>query len=339
MAFYMKNKSSNAFYSPTLEVAEYTAAVLSAPGEISFVTKNVSLPDSHELLVQIQGVGMCASTIPLWEGREWFNYPLDPGVPGHEGWGEIVAKGDQVVDFEIGDRVAFLAGNSFAELLTIPSEDAVKLPEFLNEVDFPGEAFGCLMNILERADILEGQTVAIIGLGFIGQGLVELMANKGVRVIGISRRASALKFAEKADYTILMDDHEQIIQSITKITNGKGCERVIECTGKQWPLDLAGEIIGEYGKLIIAGYHQDGVRNVNVQQWNWKAIDVINAHERSTIKYKKGIENAIEAISKGTLNPSRLITHHFSSKELDKAFQVLANCPEGYIKGIITFNK
>ena len=65
-----------------------------------------------------------------------------------------------------------------------------------------------------------------------------------------------------------------------QITAGRLCERVIEAVGKQWPLDLAGELVGYGGKLIIAGYHQDGPRQVNMQSWNWKGIDVINAHER-----------------------------------------------------------
>ena len=58
------------------------------------------------------------------------------------------------------------------------------------------------------------------------------------------------------------------------------CKRVIEAAGAQATLGLAPALTGTYGRLIIAGYHQDGPRQVNVQLWNWRAIDVINAHER-----------------------------------------------------------
>jgi threonine dehydrogenase-like Zn-dependent dehydrogenase len=55
-------------------------------------------------------------------------------------------------------------------------------------------------------------------------------------------------------------------------TAGQGCKRVIECTGHQGPLDLAGDLVAENGRLVIAGFHQDGLRQINLQQWNWKGI-------------------------------------------------------------------
>jgi hypothetical protein len=53
--------------------------------------------------------------------------------------------------------------------------------------------------------------------------------------------------------------------------------------------DLAGELCAERGRLVIAGYHQDGMRQVNVQLWNWRGIDVINAHERDPQAYVDGM--------------------------------------------------
>ena len=53
-----------------------------------------------------------------------------------------------------------------------------------------------------------------------------------------------------------MGDHYKIIEKVKELTNGNLCERVIECTGKEWPLNLAGELCAERGKLVIAGFHQ-----------------------------------------------------------------------------------
>ena len=79
---------------------------------------------------------------------------------------------------------------------------------------------------------------------------------------------------------IPMDDYWRILEQVKALTGGRFCERVIEAVGKQWPLDLAGELTAEGGRLVIAGYHQDGPRQVNMQLWNWRGLDVINAHER-----------------------------------------------------------
>ena len=95
---------------------------------------------------------------------------------------------------------------------------------------------------------------------------------------------------------VKLDDHWQIIEKVKELTGGKFCERVIECTGKEWPLNLAGELTAERGKLIIAGFHQDGMRSVNVQLWNWRGLDVINAHERDPKMYLSGIAEAVKAV-------------------------------------------
>jgi threonine dehydrogenase-like Zn-dependent dehydrogenase len=68
---------------------------------------------------------------------------------------------------------------------------------------------------------------------------------------------------------------------VRSLTNSAFCDVVIECTGMQWPLDLAGELTRERGRLVIAGFHQDGPRQVNMFLWNWRGLDVINAHERT----------------------------------------------------------
>jgi len=316
----------------------YKIAVIDRPQSIAYSEQYKSY-GPNELLVKMEGVGLCASNIPVWEGREWFQYPLEPGTPGHEGWGIIEEKGAQVVDFEIGQRVAILQGNAFSEYVTVPAQDAVVLPSELDGMPFPGEPFGCLMNIFRRADIQKGQTVAIIGLGFLGLGLIKLCKARGANVLALSRRDSSLQQAAKdADLCIKMEDHYHIIEKIQEYTGGKGCERVIECTGKQWPLDLATEIVGDYGKLIIGGYHQDGLRNVNMQKWNWKAIDVINAHERDPGKYKEGMVAAVEAVKEGLIIPEDLLTHNFHFDQLAEAMELLRACPEGFIKGYIKFN-
>ena len=57
---------------------------------------------------------------------------------------------------------------------------------------------------------------------------------------------------------------------------------------------------------MIAGYHQDGPRQVNMQLWNWRGLDVINAHERDPAVYVQGIREAVEAVAAGRLDPAAL---------------------------------
>ncbi|OQA04321.1 MAG: hypothetical protein BWY69_00019 [Planctomycetes bacterium ADurb.Bin401] len=91
------------------------------------------------------------------------------------------------------------------------------------------------------------------------------------------------------------------------------------------------------GKLIIAGYHQDGIRKINMQVWNWKGIDVINAHERDMAVYLDGIRTAISAIENGTFWPFDLLTNSYSIEELPKAFDDLQKRPKGFLKAYLKF--
>jgi threonine dehydrogenase-like Zn-dependent dehydrogenase len=315
------------------------AAVITSPRKIEIKEMDIPEPLSDEIRIRMQGCGICGSDLPVWEGREWFNYPRNPGSPGHEGYGIVDEVGKDVKNFKPGERVAALSYNAYAEYDIVPESHVVSLPEFLFVVPFPGEPLGCAMNIFRRSDIGKDDVVAILGGGFIGNLLIQLSKHRGAEVIVISRRETSLQksFESGADHLIKMDDHYRILEKVKEITNSKNCSRVIEATGKQWPLDIAGEIVSERGKMIIAGFHQDGPRQVNLQNWNWKGIDVINAHERNPLQYISGIKEAIDAVEKKILSPGMLYSHFFTMESLEKAFEVMSSREEGFLKAIIQY--
>ena len=313
------------------------AAILQAPQKVSVEKIELPEPGKGEVRIRLEGSGVCASNIPVWEGRDWFDYPVTPGEPGHEGWGVIDKVGEGVTNWKVGDRVTALTYKAYATHDIAKEDNIVKLPDSFSGKPFPGEPLGCAMNIFKRSDIQKGQKVAIVGNGFLGTLLVQLAKSAGAEVIAVSRREFSLETAKKAgaDHLVQMDDHYKIIEKIKELTNGNFCERVIECTGKEWPLNLSIELTGERGKLIVAGFHQDGMRSVNVQMLNWRGIDMISAHERDPQQYIKGIKAAVEAVEQGKMNPYPLFTHTFSLEEMDKAYEHLTKRPDGFIKALI----
>lgn len=315
------------------------AAVLSAPGEIRIDTVALPEPAPDEVRIRLEGCGVCASNLEPWAGQEWMIYPGDPGGLGHEGWGIVDAVGTDVTDLAIGDRIAALSFRSFAEYDIAKADSVVKLPPELADKPLPGEPLGCAMNIFHRSDIHPGQTVAIVGVGFLGAILTRLATDAGARVIAISRRAFSLDLARSygAAETIVMDDHWRIIEDVKALTNGVMCDRVIEAVGKQWPLDLATELVREGGKLIVAGYHQDGPRQVNMQTWNWKGIDVINAHERDPAVCLRGLREAVDAVASGRLDTAPLYTHSYPLDRLADALDATRDKPEGFLKALVTY--
>jgi threonine dehydrogenase-like Zn-dependent dehydrogenase len=314
------------------------AAVLAGPGEVRVDEVTLPEPGAGQVRVRLEGCGVCPSNLTPWSGPEWMQFPTEPGALGHEGWGRVDAVGEGVEGLTAGDRVAALSYKSYAQYDIAEAGAVVKLPDSLAGQPFPGEPLGCAMNIFRRADIQPGQTVAIVGIGFLGALLCRLATDAGARVIAISRRPFSLDLARRfgAVETIPMEDHDAIIERVKDLTGGRFCERVIEAVGKQWPLDLAAEITAERGKLIVAGYHQDGPRQVNMWLWNWRGIDVINAHERDPKIYAEGIKEAVEAVASGRLDPSPLYTHNFPLERLGEALDATRDRPDGFLKALVT---
>jgi threonine dehydrogenase-like Zn-dependent dehydrogenase len=321
-----------------MTVGQMQAAVISGPQQASFQSIEPPEPGPGQILVRMEGSGVCASSLPLWEGREWFTYPQPPGAPGHEGWGRVAALGEGVTGLKEGDRIAALTYRAHAEYDIAEAKAVLKLPDALADTAVLGEPLGCATNIFQRADIKAGQTVAIVGIGFLGALLTQLAKHAGARVIALSRRPFSLEFAQQAgaDHTLLLDDHWKILEKVKALTDGKWCERVIECTGLQWPLDLAGELTAERGRLVIAGYHQDGLRQVNLQLWNWRGIDVINAHERDPQAYVDGMKRAVDWMTQGIMDPTPLYTHRLPLDRLGEALELTRTRPDGFMKALVT---
>jgi NADPH:quinone reductase len=313
------------------------AAVIQRPHELKVERVAAPQPAAGEVLLSLEGTGVCASNLPLWQGAPWFQYPMTPGNGGHEAWGVVEAVGEGVDASWVGKRVAALSYKAYAERDVARVDNLVELPAALAGQPFPGEALGCAMNIFRRSKVESGQTVAILGVGFLGALLTRLAARAGARVIAITRRESALEVARHygAAELIPMHDHREIIERVASLTEGKFCERVIEATGKQWPLDLAGELTCEGGRMMIAGYHQDGPRQINMQLWNYRGFDVINAHERDARVSLRGMREAVEAVSAGWLDPKPLYTHQFALSDLGKAFDATHERPDGFMKALV----
>jgi threonine dehydrogenase-like Zn-dependent dehydrogenase len=287
------------------------------------------------VLVRIEGCGVCGSDLPVWTGRPWFEYPRNPGSPGHEGWGTIKAVGPEVRELRPGQRVSGLGYRSYATHDVMNAAELVVLPDALADQPFPGEALGCAINVFRRSQITDGQVVAVVGIGFLGALVTQLAARAGARVIAVSRRPYAVQMADTmgATNTLTLDD--PVSERVAELTDGRLCDVVVEAAGTQRTLDIAGPLTRTRGRLVIAGFHQDGPRQVDMQLWNWRGLDVINAHERDPAMYLDGIREAAAAVADGRLDPAPLYTHRFSLEQLDDAMETAAARPDGFMKALV----
>jgi len=315
------------------------AARLTGPGEIRLDEVPLPVPQQGEVRIRLQGCGVCASNLGPWAGPEWMSFPTEPGSLGHEGWGIVDAVGPSTNGLEVGERVAAVSFNAYADYDVADANSVVKLPSSLDDSAFPGEPLGCAMNIFRRSCIRPGDTVAVVGAGFMGLLLTQLCCNAGAQVIVLSRRPFALQLAQEAGAVCVLplQDHSEVVDQVNALTGGRLCDVVIEATGHQSPLDLAAEITRIRGRLVIAGYHQDGPRQVNLQLWNWRGLDVINAHERDAAVYIAGIREAVAACEEGFLDPTPFLTHTYPLSGLAEALNATRDRPDGFLKAVISY--
>jgi threonine dehydrogenase-like Zn-dependent dehydrogenase len=294
-------------------------------------------PGDHEVLVRLEGCGVCASNLPVWEGRSWFDYPLAAGEPGHEGWGAVERVGEGVSTVVPGDRVALVSNRAYAEFDCADEGAVVRIPQSLAGRNVPGEPLACAVNVFDRAGITRGQNVAIIGIGFLGAVLTQLAVDAGARVLAISRRPFARRLAERfgAESAIEWRDLPQTTADAAAFLGAELAPVVIEAVGTQASLDLATGISAIRGRIIIAGYHQDGPRTVDLQQWNWKGLDVINAHERDLARYTAGLGRAMTLLETGAIDVDPLLSDRFPLSRIADAFAMAGERPDGFVKAIV----
>jgi threonine dehydrogenase-like Zn-dependent dehydrogenase len=249
----------------------------------------------------------------------------------------VDALGEDVADVSVGDRVAALSYHGFAEYDVAAQTEVVRLPAVLEREPVPGEPLACAVNAFRRSGIERGDTVAVVGIGFLGAVLTALAVRAGARVLAISRRAFSLELARGlgAQETIVLDDPDVTVARVSEATNGDLCDVAIEATGQQLPLDVAAAVTRVRGRLVIAGFHQDGRRSVDLTLWNWRGLDVVNTHERDPAVYVDGMRAALAEIAGAQLDPSRLYTHTFPLSRLGEAFATACARPDGFVKAIV----
>lgn len=296
-------------------------------------------PAEGQVLVRVDGCGVCGSNLPPWRGETGVDFPLPPGAPGHEAYGVVAGVGAGVQGLAEGDPVATLAYRSFAEYDLADASATVPLPPALEGEPVLGEPLACAVNVERRSRVREGDLVVVIGIGFLGALLLQLVRReRPARVIAVSRRQASRELAHRlgADKTAPLDGVDGVsVEHWLTGTYGRLADVVIEATGHQEPLDLAARLTRERGTLVIAGYHQGGPRTVDLQLWNWRCLDVVNAHERDPALYARGMREGIERLAAGEVELGPLISHRYPLERIDRAFASAAGRDGGFVKALV----
>jgi threonine dehydrogenase-like Zn-dependent dehydrogenase len=308
------------------------AARIVAPRRLELFDTPLPEPSARSVRFRVEGCGVAAS--PEWTGSDpAARYPVAPAGASGEAWGVVDAVGSEVRELKLGDRIASLAGQGFAEYDVVDSRAALVLPIQLSGVPFCAAPLAGAMDVFERSRIVAGQVVAIVGIGFLGAILVQLAAFAGARVIALSRRPFSLTIAREMGAVSLVPigNMQSAVDEVAQQTSGRFCGTVIEATGAADALTLASRLTGARGTLVIAGRHQAG-REVDVALWQERGITVVAVNESASTARASAAKIAVSAMLAGELDLGGLYTDTYSLAGLGEALEQADRRPIGFVK-------
>ena len=274
---------------------------------------------------------------------------------GYSSSGEVIAVGDGVSEFIIGDKVA-CAGAGYAnhaEVVSVPVKLCVKLE---NDANLRSAAYNTLgaisMQAVRQADMRLGETCAVIGLGLLGQLVSLILKASGVKVIGLDISEDSVKRARLNNVVDigLPTDAAGVEGQVLAMTHGYGADSVIIAAGTPSldPINLAGAIARKKGTVIVLGAVPTGFdRN---PYWYEKELELKMACSYGPGRYdiayeEKGIDYPLpyvrwtenrnmqafqELIYSKKIDIEYLTTHEFLFENAKEAYDLVVSKSEAF---------
>jgi predicted dehydrogenase len=263
---------------------------------------------------------------------------------GYSGAGIVVERHPTVTEVSVGDRVAYGGeGTGHGETILASRNLVVKIPDV---VPFQQACFTTLgsiaLNSIRISELGVGDVVAVIGLGLVGQLIVQLAKLQGARVIGIDLRADRVELAHKLGADYGLDGGRLIADEVRAITNGIGADCVIIAAASKSaaPCQIALEICRDRGSIVIVGavemsfpWAEMYAKEIKVlmsraygpgsydPEYEVRGRDYPIAYVRWT--EKRNMEEFLRLIANGRVDVKSLITHEFSLADAPQAYQVV----------------
>ena len=249
------------------------AAVLYGKEHLQVEPVAVPAIGSGDILVRVKVALTCGTDVKVFRRGYHARMIVPPAVFGHELAGDVVAVGEGVSRFSVGDRV--VAANSapceecfycrkglanlcedllfnngaYAEYIRIPARiverNTYPIPAHVGYHDAAlVEPLACVARGFDETLPRSGDTIAILGLGPIGRLFVKLAKLYGCRVIAVGRRKTQLDRAAAlgADELITAQDDVDPVKTVRSLTQGRGVDIAIEAVGKpqvwQWAVNM-----------------------------------------------------------------------------------------------------
>ena len=338
-------------------------AVMLGIGKMGFEEREIPQVKEDEVLVKLEYVGICGSDLHYYESGAIGDYVVNPPfVLGHEPGGTVVEVGRNVKHLKAGDRVALEPGKTcghcefckagrynlcpdvvffatppvdgvFQEYVAHEAELCFKLPDNVSTME------GALIEPLAvgfhaamQGGARAGQTAVVMGAGCIG--LVTMMALKAMGVTKVytvdimeKRLQKALELGADG---VINAGQADAVEEVRKLTDGKGCDLVIETAGTQATTVQAIRMTKKGAAIVLVGYSKSGEMMLPMSLALDKELTF-----KTVFRYRHIYPMAIDAVAAGKVNLKGIVTDIFTLDEIQKAMDHSVNNKADIVKAVV----
>ncbi len=268
-----------------------------------------------------------------------FNKLGQPLPLGYCNVGRVIAVGEGVTDFKIGDRVA--SNGQHAEFVCVPKNLCAHIPANVSDDEATFTVIGSIgLQGIRLCDPQLGETIVVVGLGLIGLITAELLVANGCRVIGIDLDANKIEIAKKKGIiAINPKDGADVMKLVTELTDGTGADGVIITASAKTDEIIAdaAKMSRKRGRIILVG-----VIGLNISRADFYEKELTfqvscsygpgrydDSYEKGGIDYplpfvrwteQRNFKALLQTISSGKLEVNSLITELVPLTEYQKIY-------------------
>ena len=332
--------------------------VCEKPGEFILKEKEAPIRKQNEALLQINKVGICGTDLHAYAGNQaFFTYPR---ILGHELASEVLEIGENNRGIKAGDKVVVMpyvsCGECIAckngktncctnitvlgvhgdggmqEQITVPTDILLPANNLSNDQMAIVEPLAIGAHAVRRAAIIPGETVAVVGCGPIGIGIMKLAQIAGAKVVAIDMNEQRLEYAKEkigVEYTVKAG--EGAAEAIAELTNGDMCTAVFDASGNKFALEAGPSYMSHGGRFVLVGLSK-GDLTYNHPAVHSKEMTLMCSRNATTEDFEHVI-NVLEQFP-----TESFITHNVPFTEMIENFDSWLDPATGVIKATVDFN-
>jgi len=330
-------------------------------GEANMIVQEqpISFFQSGEVLVQVATCGICGTDQHIYHGKPGSAVVTPPIVLGHELSGTVVQIGSEVERVKLGDRVTIdpniycgkcrycrdgrpqlcehlqaigvTRSGGMGQFCAVPEANCYRLPDELSfEEGAMIEPLGCCLHGVSMLDIRRGYSAVVIGGGYIGLMMIQLLKQRGVSLIVVSEpEEDKHELALQLGASIVHNPTQSPLEDAVVEYIDAGADIVIECVGRTQTMQTAVQCAAKGGQILLFGVADPGTR-VQISPFERFSKEVTI---RGSLINPNTHEQAMSLVKDGHVQITPLLSHRFALHDVPNAMAQYATLK--VMKGII----